>query len=505
MNDASPSAVPAFERRLAGALTLATVGLLALVAFDLAPWLRGEGSGVWIWARMPRRPTVALLPALGAAALLVAFATSPLARLAAATRARRAALLAAITCAGATLAATLLALEPGGIARTLIIRTIDPNFTSYHTVALAEMPEGAVAFLASHHERLAALPLHAATHPPGPSLYYRALLTSFEARPGASDAVVRALALDDRAALARLRPAQTPASIAAALTGALGLLVAGAAAAWPLSRLVARLAGSAEVGLRAAALWPLVPAMALMSPEFDQALALPVAAAAAALVAAAQAPHPAAAARAGLGAGLAAAAALFLSYGALAFLSGAALAAAALPTPRERRSAALGFGVAALTGGALFFATSLVGHRPLTAALDAIALHGNRHTWERGWAVSTGLNLADTLLFFGPPLGVLLAARVRAGDSGSRAGLFTVPAAARWGALLVAAFALFLLSGTVRGEAGRIFLPWMPLLLAAAVAGAGGERRGLTPRLAGALALLLALWTISLRLLLRVP
>jgi hypothetical protein len=504
MNDASPSAVPAFERRLAGALALATVALLALVAFDLVPWLRGEGSGVWIWAHAPRRPSAALLPALGAAALLVALAASPLARLAAPSRARRATLLAAITLAGSGLAAALLAPEPGGIARTLIIRTIDPNFTSYHTVALAEMPEGAAAFLATHHEQLATLPLHAATHPPGPSLYYRALLAAFEARPRASDALVRALDLDDRAALARLRPAQTPASIAAALTGALGLLVAGAAAAWPVSRLVTRLAGDPEAGLRAAAIWPLVPAMALMSPEFDQALALPVAAAAAALVAAAQARRPATAVAAGLAAGLAAAAALFLSYGALAFLSGAALAAAVLPAPGSRRPAAVGFGVAALAAGALFFATGLLGHRPLAAALDAVALHGNRHTWGRGWAVSTGLNLADTLLFFGPPLLGLLAVRAGTGHPGGRAGFFTLPAAARWSALLVAAFALFLLSGTVRGEAGRIFLPWMPLLLAAAVTTADG-RRSLSPRLAGALALLFAVWTISLRLLLRVP
>jgi hypothetical protein len=80
------------------------------------------------------------------------------------------------------------------------------------------------------------------------------------------------------------------------------------------------------------------------------------------------------------------------------------------------------------------------------------------------------------------------------------------PLSARWCAALVAAFGLSLLSGTVRGEAGRIFIPWMPLLLVAACSGETMPRgRTLPARLAGALALLLAFWTVALRLLLRVP
>ncbi|GMU66745.1 MAG: hypothetical protein AMXMBFR36_30190 [Acidobacteriota bacterium] len=496
--------------RLAIGLSAVTAVALMLVATDALPVLRGAGSTVWTWHFQPRLPGLSSLPALALAALLVAVATSRLPeRAAAAGRASRAALLAGIVLAGWGTGIALLAPEPGGALRTLIVRTIDPKFTSYHTAALTAMPEGAVAFVDRHRELLPTLPLHAATHPPGPALYYRIWLDAFAARPAAARAVARWVDLDDAPALAGLRPAQSPASIAAALVGALGLLLAGAAAAWPVARLVERLAGDAALGLRAAAIWPLVPGGALMAPEFDQALALPVAASAAALAASALAPGRRAALAAGALGGAFAATALAISYGAVAFLAGAALATVALgATSANWRRLAVGLGAAGLTGGALFSATALLGHEPLGAALDALALHGNRHTWRRPWGTSVALDLADTLLFLGPPLVALLAARLAAWNrSAGAAGLRGLDGPARWGSALVLAFALFLLSGTVRGEAGRIFVPWMPLLLGAAVAapprsagGAGLDRAALT-----ALAATLAVWTCALRHLLRVP
>jgi len=498
-------------RRLALVLLGVTAAALAIVATDALPVLRGAGSTVWMWQFQPRSPGLESLPALALASALVAVAASRLPeRVAAAGRTRRAALLGAIVLAGWGLGVALLAPEPGGALRTLIVRTIDPRFTSYHTAALAAMPGGARDFVDRHRELLPTLPLHAATHPPGPSLYYRAWLDAFAARPAAARAIARAVDLDDPPALARLRPSQSPASIAAALLGALGLLLAGATTAWPVARLAGRLSGDAATGLRAAALWPLVPGGALMAPEFDQALALPVAAAAAALAAALAATRRGTALAAGALAGLFAAAALALSYGAIAFLAGAALAAVAfgLGSGAGRwRLAIAALGPAALGGGALFFSTAAIGHEPLGAALDALALHGNRHTWRRPWGESVALDAADTLLFLGPPLVALLAARLAGWNRAAAAGLRGLDGAARWGVALVVAFALFLLSGTVRGEAGRIFVPWMPLLLVAAVAAPPGSAGG--PALVGrawpALAATLALWTLALRFLLRVP
>jgi hypothetical protein len=498
-------------RRLPLALAAVTAGLLATVALDLLPALRGVGSQVWMWGHQWRPPGAASVPALLLGLALAAVAASRLPALAARRGpAARGALLGAIVAAGWGFGVALLAPEPGGALRTLVARTVDPMFTSYHTTALVRMPGGARAFLDRHRELLPELELHSATHPPGPPLYYRAWLTAFERRPGLALAIARAVGLGDVAALASLRPAQSPATVAAALAGALGLLLAGAAAAWPVARLVERLSGEAELGLRAAALWPLVPGGALMAPEFDQALALPVAACAAALVATALAPGGRRALAAGTLAGAFAAAALALSYGAVAFLAGATVAAVALGSATGRRTWVAGLTAAATAGAALFSVTALAGHEPLGAAIDALSLHGTRHTWQRPWGISVALDAADTLLFLGPPLVTLLVVRlVRWHRSAGAGGLASLDGPARWSVAIVVAFALFLLSGTVRGEAGRIFVPWMPLLLAAAVAGdrrssPGGAAAIDRPTLA-ALAATLAVWTFALRHLLRVP
>jgi hypothetical protein len=498
-------------RRLPLTLVAATAALLATVAFDLAPALRGVGSDVWIWAFQVRPPGAASVPALLLGGALAAAAASRLPERAVRRGgAARGGLLAAIVLAGWAFAVALLAPEPGGALRTLVARTVDPMFTSYHTTALVRMPRGARDFLDRHRELLPTLELHSATHPPGPPLYYRVWLTAFERRPELARAIARAVGLGDVAALARLRPAQSPASVAAALAGALGLLLAGAAAAWPVARLVERLSGDAGLGLRAAALWPLVPGGALMAPEFDQALALPVAACAAALAAAALAPSGRRALAAGALAGVFAAAALWLSYGSVAFLAGATVAAIALGSASARRAWVTGLAGAAAAGCSLFFATALAGHEPLGAAIDALSLHGTRHTWQRPWGISVALDAADTLLFLGPPLVTLLVVRlVRWNRSAGAGGLASLDGPARWSVAIVVAFALFLLSGTVRGEAGRIFVPWMPLLLAAAVAGdrrssPGGAAAIDRPTLA-ALAATLAVWTFALRHLLRVP
>ncbi len=69
-------------------------------------------------------------------------------------------------------------------------------------------------------------------------------------------------------------------------------------------------------------------------------------------------------------------------------------------------------------------------------------------------------------------------------------------------ALMVA----LLLSGTVRGEVGRLFLPLMPLLLVVAtLRREGGQIRGLGSLEAGWLALLLLVADVVLRLAWRLP
>ena len=153
---------------------------------------------------------------------------------------------------------------------------------------------------------------HAATHPPGPVLFYRGLIGGFEASPAAASAVLSVAGMDPEGG-------RRPASVrAAALAGPLLILLLGVSAAWPLFAL-ARAAGlDAVAAARVAALWPLVPGAALMSPQFDQLLALPVTAAAACLAAAVTAASARRRAGFAAGAGACAGLAVSVSYGAAA-------------------------------------------------------------------------------------------------------------------------------------------------------------------------------------------
>jgi hypothetical protein len=509
MSGPPPPATP--NRRVSAAAWALAAGTLALafaVATDAAPWLRGVGSGIWAWASEPKAPDLALLPALALGVLAIALAGPPAVAWACRRgRAGRAVHLGLVVLTGWALQVALLAVEPGGAARTLIATTISPRYTSYHTVAILDLHDGVAPFLEHRTELLPELPLHAATHPAGPVLLYWTAWRFFAAHPGATRWVggFAGLADVDPAETARLSPAQTPATLAAALAGAALLALAGAAAAIPIAALTSRLARARESGLRAAALWILVPGPLLMVPEVDQALCLPVAAAIAGLLAAADAERPGARVACGAAAGIAAALALQLSYGALVFLAGGACAAgaAAWGGRESRRRFWAGALAAGVTATLLFEAPALAGDQPVASALRALALHGDRHTWRRPWGPSIALDLADVLLFFGPPLVGIAALRAAAWQRRMRgSGWCALGPSARYGVVLVLGFLAALLSGTVRGEAGRIFLPWMGLLLAAACATDDAEPPDVAPQLVAAL---LLIWSVTLRLSLRLP
>ncbi len=162
-------------------------------------------------------------------------------------------------------------------------RALSRTSTSYLTVAESDEARDPAAFLDHHAERLPEMQKgakHAATHPPGPVLFYRGLIGLFEAAPAAADALLTAGGIDPDAGR---RPAPVR---AAALAGPLLITFLCAAAAWPVAAL-ARAGGlDAPRAARLAALWPLLPGPALMAPHFDQMLALPVTAAAALLASA---------------------------------------------------------------------------------------------------------------------------------------------------------------------------------------------------------------------------
>jgi hypothetical protein len=440
---------------------LAGLATLAAVFLDLTPLLRGPAPypPEWRWELRGGPTSGRLLPALVSGAGLVAL-LALLAGQASRLRARLA--LAASVALGFGLQLGLLALEPEGALRTLVQRTLSRTVTSYYSVALSPMAEDARDFLARHDELLPAMrhgAKHASTHPPGPVLYYRGLLALLESRPGLAQATLDAAGLAD--------PGRRPAARAAALLGPLLLLLACAATAWPVAALARRTGADEATAARAGVLWALLPGPALMAPQLDQALALPVAGSAAALAAAVAAVQPRRRTLWAVAAGLCAAVAAFISYGAIAFVAvtGAATLAAVVSDRARIRSAARALVLAAAGALTVVALTVALGHRPWRSAAVALAIHRADFTAPRSYSLWLLFNPLDLALFLGVPVAVLflfaLARALRAGEGGpGPLERFTLATAT--------GIAVLVVSGTVRGEVGRIWIPLMPALLVAA-------------------------------------
>ena len=434
------------EWRVAIVVTLVAV---AAVAEDLSPLLRGPAPYPPEWRGDLRAAGTSgrWIPVVASAAVLVALAAWPLAG-------RATFAIVAVVFAGWIFILSLAGLEPAGIARTLMDRALSRTASSYLTVASSAAARDPGAFLDHHAARRAerdAGAKHASTHPPGPVLFYRGLIAAFEGAPAAASAVL---------SLAEVDPAggRRPASVrAAALAGPLIITFLCAAVAWPLAALARAGGADAPRAARIAALWPLMPGPALMTPQFDQMLAFPVVAAAA-LLAAAVDGHGRVAVAAGLCAGLA----LQISYGAAAFLAFAGAAAFALTSGGEklrRYSSPLWW---AAVAAALVVALPMAwGHDPIGAARTGLAIHRDAFTAPRSYVTWLMFNPLDLVLFAGVPIAVVGTARYFAIGHGP----FD-----RLRGTLLAGLALLLLSGTVRGELGRIAIPLMPLLLLAGVA-----------------------------------
>jgi len=426
------------------ALLLAAATLLTLVAArrDTWPGLRGPAPypPEWQWGYAPR-PVVPqrLAPVLGVAGALAGLAALA-GRAAAAGRRARVGLLAAATILGLGFQVALLGNQSSGALAELDRRTRSGSFTSYFRIAGSAGDVGA--FLSQYHELLPGYrhhALHAATHPPGPILFYMAL---------------RRLA----AATPRLAAVAGGESRAAALMGALLLGLLGAAACFPVARLARSFGADGASALRAGVLWTLVPGLCLMVPELDQALALPVAGAAAAVGWALE-PNASGARRAagGVLAGVLTGAAVFFSYGApmLVALGAFVAAAPALGTGAGRRRVAELGAVALATAALCFVAPLVTGYQPMASAVTALDIHREQFTALRSYALWLCFNLVDLVLFLGVPVVLFGLSMTRVPRS------FRLAAAC--GVLLLDA------SGVVRGEMGRILVPLMPVLLTAAV------------------------------------
>ncbi len=369
---------------------------------------------------------------------------------------------------GAALTLAVISAEPGGWSR-VHAALASPQVFGY--VADAGLAPPTAELLASYPEASAALSMHSRTHPPGPILAGRAL-----------DAVVRALPLPTSSAMAldaadamareqrrardhgRPEPDHPPAPWTLVVLGWL-LPCLGVAVAWPLAVLARDLELPPTAAGGAVALWLLVPARTVFTPSLDQALPLGLVAAVVC-------------ARRGVGGaalgGLLTSGLILLSYGflpwapvllALAFLGSEAgeRASGWLARDRLRRTGAF------LAGLILPLAVLAVGTGFNVVASVRVALERHHAMAIATRSYGTWLlgNPADFALLLGPGVALLLLVGL-APSLRRRVGLAPTPGW-QWsfgvrsvGIAIGSLFLLLWLSGSVRGEVGRIWLFFMP-------------------------------------------
>jgi hypothetical protein len=199
-----------------------------------------------------------------------------------------------------------------------------------------------------------------------------------------------------------------------------------------------------------------------MSPQFDQALAFPVAGAAALLALAIASERAGWRRVAALGAGVLAFAAGLVSFGSAAFVAiGGVAVVVALPGPNARR-ALEPIALAALGSLACLALVISLGYDPIASARTALAFHHESYTAPRSYALWLVFNPIDFALFLGAPLVAIGLLRL----TGPRSDPPT-----RYRVALLACLGLLLASGFVRGELGRIGVPLMALALPAVLGG----------------------------------
>ncbi len=440
------------------------------IPFDALPWLRGPTE--WEWGFRPTSTGVSGPAAVIALLLLalVLFSGTP------AIRRRGSAAAAGLTAAAVVLgfAFHIALVDPGGLGRlrTLLRRTVASSITAYHTVALNEArdPE---AFLRAHAELVSGLPLHASTHPPGPILYYRAMIGLCERFPSLTASTLAVAGVQRR----EFTPPLTGPARASALLGVLLLELMGSLVAWPLARLASALGMESLSASRLALVWAVLPGPSLMYVRFDQAMALAVVIYALLLVSAAQRARWFVRLGYAVLAGVAGASAIFLSFGSAIFLAAAGLAvlAAAVagePSREGRRAVVARWGLAcclsAVVALALAFgAPALVAGSPVRVMVTALANHMVFNA-TRSYLLWLVYNPLDLAVFLGVPIALLAAWQtgVRSCRAGNGARLRPGEA---FGVAAVAFVPALTASGLTRGEVGRMWIPLMPLLMLSAI------------------------------------
>lgn len=507
---------PRASTRTLAAATLLTALFVVAVAYDWTPYLRGPAPwpDEWRWGLRESPPARGPWAALGWTALLAGAMVAAPQAVARLRRTGIAITAVAIIIAGFGLQLALLSIEGGASGTDLLFQRIrSASFTSVHTVAVHPGADDIPRLLANYDELMPQLPGHARVHPPGRTLFFRYILEAVERSPtlmqttlswGEQLGMERTPAVPPGVELPKdfTLPDEPDSHAAAAMLGGWILLLIACLSTLTVAGLASALGSPIVEALRIGALWAIVPGFALMTPTFDQALAAPITATCALLI---WSLNPRATTRqrllAAIAAGTTAGLTLFFSFGAALFLLFAGLVAIAAglatgPIALARGGSAIA--IAAALAGALFLLPQLSGYAPLNALKHALAYHSETITAARDRGTWLAFNLLDLAVFAGVPVIILGAAKLgQAFASARRRSIATTDA------LIIAVFTGLLvidLTGTVRGEVGRIWVPLMPFPLLCATLSVKRPARWWLAMLA-----LLAASTLAIRLFWHAP
>ena len=441
---------------------LVSVTLLFVVGLvtDRPLWLRGPYPGQWRWVLRSGGNIGRIGPA-AVGALGVVFAVAFLSATTGGRneRARARVGLMFAMAAGLVLQLGVLHLGQGGAIATAAALTRSDITTGYYDVAAK--PLSTPELLDQYAAMIPTLPVHPRAHPPGPTLYYRAIMEGFDAVPRAATTMIAALARF-RVPIKRFaggsRRYSEPVLQASAVVGGLGTLLLSALTCCSIAGVAHAAGAHARDAARAGALWMVVPAALFFLPSIDLLTTLLTTTSCLGGLLALTASGEGKSNGWAIAAGGLAGAALFCSIGAAPMLAAAAMLIALgtwghVGWQRVTRAGLL----AAVSLLSVFAVPIALGFDPLETAQRAVAVH-REHYLQFDRSLWLRFNLLDFSVFLGWPLTAwlgLLAWRGR--HTRKTAWLFALAA------ILVAID----LSDVTRSETGRLWMPLMPLALAA--------------------------------------
>ncbi len=466
--------------------------LLVAVALDVPSIWRGPTWGNWRWTFQPKP-----ISSLGVTAIPCAFFLIVILAVSGGEWAKRRPKLAA---RALLLTAILFGfgfhwgltkpVGKGSVAASLVQRTADSSFTSYYSVARMDWAESPRGLYANYNNWSRGTDLyrylHAVTHPPGAVLFYALTMDLCEMLPPLTDALAGAAS---RAGISEseFQPHLSRSELAAALLAPILLMLLNLLACWPIARLAQILGHDPVSSARIAAIWPLIPGSAVTTSQLDSALALPIAGLAALLMVALDPRHHRttgifAAVLAGVIAGVA----TNLTYGAIAFFAIAVIVAfMSSHNSNDSPLAIRRLGIAAAIAALSFLAPFILSPaNPLAIFRTALSNH-HLITADRSYLTWLLFNPLDFILLCGVPLIVM----------------FITSSQSEFSRGVLLGLGLLTLSGSVRGEVGRIWVPLMPLILA----GAWKPGNPIARSQAAILGTLLALFALMLRLRWQIP